>query len=135
MNLPIHSDPVARQVLRVDDLRLSAVVEGDTKSLAHLLLDDLVDTHSAGGRDSKQRYLAGIAGGKVNCLTATRTEVTAQIYGDACILSGLRELQARVEGQARSFATLFQRVWIQRSGTWAMAVWASALSPAAATAE
>lgn len=53
-------DPIAREILALEDQRYRAMVDGDLATLERLLADGLVYTHSSSAVDGKASYLESL---------------------------------------------------------------------------
>ncbi|NDZ17524.1 nuclear transport factor 2 family protein [Variovorax sp. WS11] len=120
---------LADEVLRADDARYEAMVNGDLAALDLLLSPELTYTHSSAHCESKKEYMASLSGGRVRYQATQRDEVSVRIRGEAAILEGHVVLLATVDGVPRRLDNRFLSVWLRRDHSWQMLAWASTPLP------
>ena len=118
-----HEDRDA--VLRTDEARYQAMIEGDYGGLERLLGDDLVYTHSVGTSDTKTAFLASQRAGRVRFKAAHRDATVVRVLGDTAILHGRVAVTVDVGGQEHQATNAFVTVWAKRAGAWQLVHWQS----------
>ncbi len=117
-----------KEVLRVENERIQAVLLRDTAALEQLLADELVYTHSTGRVDSKARFIHSIESGDLNYLAMNPSDLHARVYADVAVLtgrSGLKVKSRRTESQVVDLDIRFLNVYAKRSGQWQQVAWQS----------
>jgi hypothetical protein len=115
----------ADDVLRTDEARYQAMIEGDFGRLERLLGDDLVYTHSVGTSDTKSAFLASQRAGRVRFKAAHRDATTVRVLGDTAILHGRVAVTVDVGGEEHKATNAFVTVWAKRAGEWQLVHWQS----------
>lgn len=95
-------------------------LHGDAKSLAPLLAEGWVLTHSDGKVQHKADYLAQLATGSRRNTAITNQDSVIQYYGDTAIVTG-KSVQSGVGEQGPfSGSFRFTRTWVWHDGRWVM---------------
>ena len=109
-----------QKVLELDRKRMSAMAEKDIGTLAALLSDDLVYTHSSARLDTKQSLIEAMQSGATVYSAVEPTDVKAQDFGDAVVLTGSARIAVAVNGKPNAFSVRFTDVYVNRDGQWQM---------------
>jgi ketosteroid isomerase-like protein len=118
------------EILEADDRRYAAMRAGDTAALGELLHDSLIYTHSSGTVHDKAGFIDSMKQRSVTYLSTDRREVEVRWHDEVAVLHGHSVIEVDVRGSRRTLDLLFQSVWVQQSGRWQMAAWASTPLPA-----
>lgn len=95
-------------------------LHSDAKSLAPLLAEGWVLTHSDGKVQHKADYLAQLATGSRRNTAITNQDSVIQYYGDTAIVTG-KSVQSGVGEQGPfSGSFRFTRTWVWLDGRWVM---------------
>ena len=112
---------IEQEALRVDDMRVNALLKGDLQALEKIYSDDLVYVHSAGRVDSKRQYLASLAAGNLTYVSlrydpAPRVTVAGP---DTAIVSGKANIEAKNKaGQVTKRILTTITVYVRAGSTW-----------------
>lgn len=117
------------KVIALDKRRMTAMAQKDMATLQALIADDLVYTHSSARLDTKQSLLGAMESGATVYAAVEPSEVKAQDYGAAVILTGRAQIGVNSGGKAMSFAVRFTDVWVDKGGAWQMTAWQSTRLP------
>jgi len=117
-----------KEVLRVENERIQAVLHRDTAALEQLLADELVYTHSTGRVDSKAQFIHSIQSGDLNYLAMKHSNLDARVYGDVAVLTGRSAVKVKsphTENQIVDLDLRFLNVYAKRNGQWQQLAWQS----------
>ena len=78
----------SHRIIALDKQRMDAMCQQDVTTLNALLADDLVYTHSSARLDTKQSLIAGMESGTTVYTGIEPSDVKAQDFGDAVVLTG-----------------------------------------------
>ena len=117
------------ELRKLEDRRYRAMCEADAATLDALLADTLVYTHSYGGADSKESYLAGVRAKKWVYRKVERPKEDIQIHGDCAIVTGQVRIELLADGQPKTLKSAFTNVWIKGAKGWQMVAWQSTPLP------
>jgi uncharacterized protein (TIGR02246 family) len=120
---PAGADQIAIQ--QVEALRYRAMVTGDLETLDRLLADDLVYTHSHGGVDDKESFLAALADGSVDYKRLAVDSVRIQVWNDAAVVTGGVEMVVAAGGKEHDLSSRFTAVYRFAGDRWQLAAWQS----------
>lgn len=130
-NVAARATTTAMQaIVRSDDDRYRAMLDGDIAALDRMLSNDLSYTHSSARCESKAEYLDSLKSGRVRYLHAQRDGAQLRVYGDVAVMNGTVLLKAVVDGAARVLDNRFLSVWKREISGWKMVAWASTPIPA-----
>jgi ketosteroid isomerase-like protein len=115
----------AQTVIELDRQRMTAMAQKDVVTLARLLGDDLVYTHSSARLDTKQSLIGAMESGATVYTAVEPSEVQAQDLGDAVVLTGVAAISVVSNGTPNSFRVRFTDVYARRGGGWQMVTWQS----------
>src|SRR5271163_3819998 len=115
----------AQTIIDLDAKRMKAMAAKDTGTLAKLLADDLIYTHSSARLDTKASLLGAMESGATVYSECTPSEVAAQDCGDAVVLTGVCRIGVTSNGVPQAFTVRFTDVYANRGGEWQMVTWQS----------
>jgi uncharacterized protein (TIGR02246 family) len=104
-----------------EDRRYAAMVAADVDTLAGLLSDDVVYTHSSGTRDDKQALLSKISGGSLVYVEVQHPVAQVIVLGEAVLVIGEMHADIVVGGQPRRLDNATLAVWAAQDGGWRLA--------------
>lgn len=114
---------------KCEDRRYKAMIERDLSSLADLLNDDLLYTHSSAKTDTKAQYLASLESGATIYKSVSRDQITIRVYDNIALINGHVVLEATVDGVDRLLDNMFLNAWVKTEKGWQMTAWASTPIP------
>lgn len=115
------------ELLAADLARFAAMVDADLPALDRLLAEDLTYTHTDGRVESKAEFLAAVGSGGLDYQTIERQEVTARLYGDTAILTGVAAIGVALGERRAQVRLRFTSVYVRGAdGAWRLAAWHSA---------
>jgi len=120
----------AQTIIELDAKRMKAMAEKDIATLAAVLADDLVYTHSSARLDTKSSLLGAMESGATVYSECTPSDVKAQDCGDAVVLTGVARIGVTSGGKPNAFTVRFTDVYANRGGNWQMVTWQSTRLPA-----
>jgi hypothetical protein len=94
-----------------------------------LLADDLVYTHSSARLDTKQSLITGMESGTTVYTAIKPSNVKAQDFGDAVVLTGTARFRVMSNGNPIQFGVRFTDVYVNKGGQWQMVAWQSTRLP------
>ena len=118
-----------QKVIDLDRQRMSAMAQKDIAKLNELIADDLVYTHSSARLDTKGSLIGAMEAGRTVYTAVVPSDVKAQDFGDAVVLTGSARISVNSGGNAMSFGVRFTDVWVNKGGKWQMAAWQSTRTP------
>lgn len=105
-------------VRRAEDARSTAMLDADTATLGRLLDDELVYTHSSGGRESREELLGRIDDGSLRYRSIEHTIDRLVVAGDTAMVVGRMVAEVEVDGAPRHLDNLTLTVWTRRAPGW-----------------
>jgi len=118
-----------QEIIALDKQRMDAMCQRDIAALKTLLADDLVYTHSSARVDTKQSLLGGMEAGTTVYTSIEPSEVRAQAFGDAVVLTGIAQISVSSNGRPLNFGVRFTDVYVNTGGQWQMVAWQSTRLP------
>jgi ketosteroid isomerase-like protein len=119
----------ADTVKELDAKRFAATTKNDFDTLASLLADDLVYTHSSAAVDGKTTYIDALRTGKTKYESIEPSDVKVRVYGVTAIVNGTAKLSVTTDGKTNSFSLRYTDVWVMRDNKWQMVSWQSTRLP------
>ncbi len=113
-----------------EDRRWTAQFESDTDTLADLLADELVYTHSNGLVDTKSSFLDAITNAVFDYRSADRTDVTVSVVGDTALITGRAAMHVVARGRDVHLDSRYSAVWVNTDAGWRFLAWQSTPVPA-----
>ncbi|HVC10607.1 MAG TPA: nuclear transport factor 2 family protein [Burkholderiales bacterium] len=120
---------VEQDILALEARRCAAMTAQDAATLAQLLHDDLVYTHSSAVVDSKHSYVEGIRTGKFRYRKVEPSEQKVRVYGDTALVTGRAAIEVEVDGKPKSLKLRYLNVWVKQAGAWKFVAWQSTSIP------
>ncbi len=118
-----------QEIIGLDRRRMELMCQRDVQALRDLLADDLVYTHSSAKVDTKQSLLDAMESGATVYTSIEPSEVRAQAFGDAVVLTGVARIGVTSSGRPLDFGVRFTDVYANRGGRWQMVAWQSTRLP------
>ena len=115
----------AQKIIELDRQRMTAMAEKDIATLNAIIADDLIYCHSSARLDTKQSLIGAMESGATVYTSVVPSDVVAQDFGDAVVLTGVAAISVNSGGNANSFRVRFIDVYANRSGQWQMVTWQS----------
>jgi len=115
----------AQAIIDLDAKRMQAMAAKDTATLADVLADDLIYTHSSARLDTKASLIGAMESGATVYSECTPSEVTALDCGDTVVLTGVCRIGVTSNGVKQAFTVRFTDVYARRGGAWQMVAWQS----------
>ena len=118
----------------LEQKRADALVREDIGTLASLLADDLSYTHSDGRTDTKESFLALVAGPVQRYLGVDYSNQDVIDCGDAVIVRGTARIRLVRESSGAAderleYLVLFLDIWARRDGRWQTVGWQATRKP------
>lgn len=132
---PLSSHAAAAQgypiagVLRAEQLRFGAMMQGDTVALRQFLADELVYTHSNAMVETKPLHLAAIGSRRTVYESIAPDSMGYRIYGELAVGSGTVKSKGTLNGTAFDVLLRVSTVHVMREGRWQLVVWQSTRMP------
>lgn len=118
-----------QEIVALDRRRMDLMCRRDVQALRDLLADDLVYTHASAKVDTKQSLLDAMDSGTTVYTSIEPSEVQAQAFGDAVVLTGVARISVTSSGRPLDFGVRFIDVYANRGGRWQMVAWQSTRLP------
>jgi hypothetical protein len=118
-----------QKIIDLDKKRMHAMCQKDIPTLNAVLADDLVYTHSSARLDTKQSLIAGMESGTTVYTAIEPSNVKAQDFGDAVVLTGAARFRVMSNGNPIQFGVRFIDVYVNKGGQWQMVAWQSTRLP------
>jgi ketosteroid isomerase-like protein len=124
------TDAIKAEIKKLEDRRFRAMIDGDFDTLANLLGDGLVYTHSTGLSDNHGEYIAKCKKGVFKYRKIERPTENIQVYGDAAVVTGHTKMEVMIDGKPKLLNSRYTNVWVKGPKGWQMVVWQSTPIPA-----
>lgn len=121
-----HKDEEGR-LLGLEQAWNHAEQEKNVKALGQLLADSLVYVDYDGSLMNKTQFLASVSAEALHTDQIINESMTAQVYGDAAVVTGIYREKGSNRGKPFSRRGRFTDTWIKQSGTWQCVASQSAL--------
>jgi ketosteroid isomerase-like protein len=106
-------------LLAAEQALYRAMVARDFAALERLLAPDLVYVHSTAVAESRDAYLAGVAGGLYEYASVSSREVRVRRYGDAALMDGICDMRVGAHGGPPVLIhLLFVLAWARDATGW-----------------
>ena len=115
----------AQKIIELDRQRMTAMAAKDIATLNKIIADDLIYCHSSARLDTKQSLIGAMESGATVYTSVVPSDVVAQDFGDAVVLTGVAAISVNSGGNPNSFRVRFIDVYANRSGQWQMVTWQS----------
>lgn len=112
-------------VIDLDRKRMQAMAAKDFATLASVLADDLIYTHSSARLDTKHSLIENMKSGSTVYTSVEASDVKAQDFGDTVVLTGVAQIKVVSGGKPNAFGVRFTDVYTKRDGRWQMVTWQS----------
>ena len=107
------SDAIKAEIKKLEDRRFQAMIEGDFDTLAKLLGDSLVYTHSTGHSDTHAEYIAKCRKGVFKYQKIERPTENIQVHGNAAVVTGHTKMEVMVDGKPKLLNSRYTNVWVK----------------------
>jgi ketosteroid isomerase-like protein len=117
----VSAEETGELIRSAEDRRYAAMVAADVDTLAGLLSDAVVYTHSSGSRDDKQTLLSKISDGSLVYVEVKHPVTQVIVLGEAVLVIGEMHADIVVGGQPRRLDNATLAVWAAQDGGWRLA--------------
>jgi ketosteroid isomerase-like protein len=124
------TDAIKAEIKKLEDRRFRAMIDGDFDTMAKLLGDGLVYTHSTGLSDNHGEYIAKCKKGVFKYRKIERPTENIQVYGDAAVVTGHTKMEVMIDGKPKLLNSRYTNVWVKGPKGRQMVVWQSTPIPA-----
>lgn len=108
-----------QEVLRAEQDLYRAMAAHDVEALRRMLAPDMVYVHSTAVAESREAYLAGVAGGLYDYANVASRDVRVRVHGDVAFIDGTCDMKVGERGQPRNLIRLlFVLAWVRSSDGW-----------------
>jgi Domain of unknown function (DUF4440) len=129
-----HRRALRQQVIDIERALYRAQIKGSIDDIEPLLGANLVYIHSTGVPESKQEYLAGVAGGRYEYGMIESRDTRFQVLDDVAIVNGIVDMTVSAHGAAKELIhLLFCLVWLRQGDAWQLDFRQATRMPAANT--
>lgn len=125
----VHAGETQKAVLAAQDRRFSLTAGGDLDELGQMLTDDMNYTHSTSTVDTKADFIGSLRSGRVRHISIDPEERSVRIYGHSAVVQGIAHVLVKVEERDVDVRLRFTELYVERDGTWKMALWHSTRVP------
>ena len=125
----IHAGEAEKAVLDAQDRRFALTAGGDLDDLSRMLMDDMNYTHSTSTVDTKAEFLGSLRSGRVRYVSIEPEERTVRIYGHSAVVQGVAHVLVKVGERDVDVRLRFTELYVEKDGTWKMALWHSTRVP------
>ena len=123
------SNAIKAEIKALEDRRFQAMIDSDFDTLAKLLGDGLVYTHSTGQSDTCAEYIAKCKKGVFKYRKIERPSENIQVYDDTAVVTGHTKMEVIVDGKSKLLNSRYTNVWVRGPKGWQMVVWQSTPIP------
>ena len=110
---------VAQTLRHLNDEWVTALVQGDARTLERIMADDCVFAYPLEG-DDKAQFVADVESGELMVTQMTRDHVAVRVYGQTAVLTCRDTTQWRYRGRAIEGQYTTIHVYAERAGRWQM---------------
>jgi len=114
-------------IIELDRKRMAAMAAKDIATLNDIISDDLIYTHSSARMDTKASLIGAMQSGSTVYTSMVPSDVVAQDFGGAVVLTGIAAISVLAGGNPRSFRVRFIDVYANQGGAWKLVTWQSTL--------
>jgi len=108
------------QLLRLNKLYDSALVNNDAAVLKRLYADDFIYTNPEGKVLTKEQQINSIAVSEMNWETGKSEDVKVKIFGDAAVMTGSFFAKGNYRGNPVTINERYTAFWIKTDTSWKM---------------
>lgn len=114
----------------LEDQRYAAMLAADTATLDEMLHEDAIYSHSTGGIDTKEVYLAALRDKVTVYKTVERDDQTVRVTGDIGLVFNHVQINADHKGNDLHLDNRLLAVWARDDGVWRLlAIQSGAIPP------
>jgi len=115
----VAEQDAVREVLRAEQDLYRAMETHDLDALRRILAPDVVYVHSTAVAESREAYLAGVAGGLYDYESVASRDVRVRVCGDVAFIDGVCDMRVGQRGGPRNMIHLmFVLAWARNSDGW-----------------
>ena len=122
----INTEKIREEIIRLEGVRIDAILKKDERTLQELFDENLLYVHGLSGRlDTKKSYIDGRINGKPDYKSLVMSNITVRVFGDCAISTGDLVMVTASRADLR-----FTNVWIRSEGNWRSVHWVTVKNPA-----
>jgi ketosteroid isomerase-like protein len=108
------------ELVRLNNLYDSALVNNDTSVLKRLYADDFIYTNPEGKVLTKEQQITSIAVSEMNWEAGKSEDVKVKIFDGAAVMTGSFLAKGNYRGNPVTINERYTAVWIKKGDTWQM---------------
>ena len=127
--IPQTRPALEEQIKQLERTRQDAFVRGDYARIERETADDYTTINGAGAVSDKPRMMSSLASGRTRVLSVELDDLTARVYGDVAVLTGIYRDVNVTAGVERRVNARFTRVFARKDGEWVAVAYQQTLLP------
>jgi hypothetical protein len=114
---------ISAQIRRLEDLRITAMLNNDGVVLEGLLAEELIHIHSYGHIEDKRRYIDQLSSRNMRYIAYDRTDLEVKVFQDvtAVATSNVR-IEGELYGKHKAFENRVVTTWMRFANGWKLIV-------------
>lgn len=117
------ANAIETELVRLEDERCRAAMAADAATLARLMADDIVYTHSSARLDTKASFIELLTSGRLKYRRMDRRDLKINLRDGFAMLTGAIEIDVEVGGQVRHLVLRYSNVWEKTATSWHQVLW------------
>jgi hypothetical protein len=113
-----NGTPDEQAVIAAENARRDALLKADTVSLSKLVATEFVEISRIGTLRTRSENLQEIATGDLKLQAIRYDNLSARVYGEVAILTGVAENAGSFHGTPFAGRVRYSRVFVRREGRW-----------------
>jgi uncharacterized protein (TIGR02246 family) len=110
-----------KEVLKVEQERNQAVLNGDADVLERIYSDDFAYTNESGETPTKAQFVANFRSGKRKFIKYTHDDIHVHVFGNTVVLNGRSTSTYLYNGTVYENPRRFTLVYVKQDGKWRVA--------------
>ena len=115
---PAPRESAREAVLRAEHETMEAIGRKDAEALKRILDQRFVYRSPAGPEQSRDEFLKNVASLPAEILSVRGEGVSADIFGETAVVTGVQRARVRVEGKEFDSVSAFTDIFVLRRGRW-----------------
>jgi len=125
-----NDSKIERELRKLDDERVEALVGGDIATLERFFADDLIWTHGTCQVQTKAEFIADLRSGKRAYKSIKDSDIQVRVHGRMGIVTGQTDYRLAYGAQEVDISLRFTEVFYENpNGQWQMVAWHSTQLP------
>lgn len=118
-----RTEDVKQEVKAAHEKRRAATLDGDWKTVAAMMTDNLTFTHANAVVESKAQFIDALKTKRLKYQKLEDEHTQIRVQGNTGVVSGICHILVDASGNIIDLRVVFTELWVNEGNNWKMLLW------------